>query len=238
MKNTYESRNLYYILVVVSMLMGGLFFITNHMDFVIVAIRNDRLHLSNISYIALRIISQLLMPATLFVPAIFMYSRMRLMKLWYMLWGLFYALTSSWIVNYFAGGGEFSHSAMVYYQQRTACVSSYVFWDTYSIAGAIFSVIYGGFLIYTGISFDDNRVKVRRNVIIVLTLRILLPMLNNLIVQHRIFSVFWLANNYADIISLIFMTAAIIAASVKDSSWIELIWDAPGVDVITEDEDN
>lgn len=241
MKDTYASRHLYYAFTAVSLLMGCIFFFTNHLDFIIAIIDTHKFNIPNIAYTLIKIVGAMIIPAFFLVPSMFEFGRIKSIKISFITLGVLYALTAVWIFYFLAAnpaGELFSKESITAFQgnKSNPFVSSFAIWDTYSIAGTIFSLIYAAMLIYTGINFDDNRVIVRNCMFILFALKILLPVLYNIIFQNRILSVFWLTNNYADFVSFTLLTASVFIASLSDQSWIELIWDEHSIDDITDED--
>lgn len=228
--NTYTRRYIFTVLMAVSVLAGFIFFATNNLDFIIAAIDSGKFHLPNIAYSMARIVSGLLLPFIFIVPSMFEFGRIKIAKVLLVLYGVLQALTLTWVF-YFLGsnsfGDLFSNQKIIEFQSLPAnsFISSYVYWDTYSWWGFIFTALYSALCIYTGISFDDNRLRVRTCVSAIVIARVILPIINNLIFGQSFLSAFWLTNNYADMLSLVAFAAAIFLASDNDTAWIELVWD-------------
>ena len=235
MERLYIKRSVFTALMAVSFIFGAVFFVTNHFDFCIKAIETGHLNMSNLAYILIHFVDVLLLPVIFIVHLNFYSGRVRAAKISFILLGILHLAALSWIV-YFLGSnplsGLFSASKTSAFQSdpNYAFVYNYVTWDTYNPAGSLFTLLYGILCIFTGADFDDNRVKVRRRLISLTALRLLLPLINNVIFQGRAYSMFWITNNYAVILSYIAFTAAIILASLNDSMWIECVWDTPPAD--------
>lgn len=232
MTNTYTHRSLFTTIMTVSLISGILMLATNHLDFIISAVEYNKLNIANIAYFILRIISAVILPAIFIVPSLFPYGRMRAGKAAFIACGVLQLITLTWIFYFMAQNSFaelFNNSKIAEFQSDTnnAFVSSYVFWDTYSWQGSLFSLMYGVFCIYTGLNLDDNRIRVRRYILILFAAKLLLPILSNLFSMQQPLSMFWITNNYADLISFAAFTIAILSVSYADSTWIEFIWDQP-----------
>ncbi|MBO5059796.1 MAG: hypothetical protein J6C82_02620 [Clostridia bacterium] len=239
-RDQYAQRTIFTILMIISVFLGFIFLATNNLDFIIAALNQGKFHLPNIAYALSRIVSGLLLPFIFVAPPLFRFGRIKLTKIFLIAYGVLYALTLTWIF-YFLGSNSFtdlfSNQKIIEFQRtvENSFVATYVNWDTYSWAGSIFTLLYSALCIYAGISFDDNRKKVRYCVLAMLALRILLPTLYSFIAGNGVLSAFWLTNNYADIMSFTLFTAAICLASVDDFQWISLVWDQ---DVSAENDDD
>lgn len=229
MYDLYVRRGSFCALMFAAVAFGGVFFVTNNLDFIIAAMQQGKFHIPNLAYTLSRIVGGILLPAVFIVPTMFEFWRIKLSKLFFIVYGVLHLLTLTWIFYFMAYGigSLFSNTDIVVFQQHisNAFVSTHVYWDTYEWQGSLFTLLYGLLCIYTGICFDDNRKKVRLCVILVVLLRFLFPAINNLLTGGTIYSVFWLTNNYADLLSVLFYCGGIILASVNDPTWIELIWD-------------
>ena len=71
---------------------------------------------------------------------------------------------------------------------------------------------------------DDEKRKVCTLVSILTAVRLILPIVYDLIFPGQTF-IFWVTNNYADIVCFLLFTAALYIASTYDATWIALIWD-------------
>lgn len=232
MTNTYTQRSLFSTIMAISLLAGILMLATNHLDFIISAVEYDKLNIPNIAYFLTRIISAVILPAIFIVPSLFPYGRIRAGKIAFIAYGVLHLITLTWIFYFISQNSFaelFSNSKIVEFQSdpNNAFVSSYVFWDTYSWQGALFTLVYGIFCIYTGLNLDDNRIRVRNFILILFVAKLILPLLSNLLSLHLPLSMFWITNNYADLISFAAFTAAVFSVSLSDNTWIEYIWDQP-----------
>lgn len=238
----YTKRVFFLTLMIVSAISGASFFVSNTLDFIIAAVNQGVFHLPNISYAISRIINGILLPVLCFVPLNIPYAKVRGTKILFIVYGVFQLLTVTWIF-YFLNSNPvsdlFDTSKIIAFQSygKNAFVSTYVFWDTYSWIGTIYTIIYSALCIYTGICFDDNRKKVRTCMILVLALRWLLPLISNIIAGKALWSTFWLVNNYLDLISCIAYVAAICIAVGSDDTWVDIIWEQQPFDEDTFDED-
>ncbi len=230
MSDLYAKRVFFLTLMLVSAISGGLFFVTNTLDFIIAAVDQGKFHLPNISYAVSRVIGGILLPVLCIVPLNIPFAKVKGTKILFIAYGVFQLLTVAWIfyfLRYNPATDLLDSSKIVAFQSngRNAFVSSYVFWDTYSWIGTIYTIIYSALCIYTGISFDDNRKKVRLSMLLVLLLRWFLPLVSNIIVGKGLWSSFWLINNYLDLISCIAYVAAICIVAVNDDTWVNIIWE-------------
>lgn len=229
MTDIYVKRGIFLALMIASLALGALFFVSNNLDFIVAASQQGKFHLPNISYVLARTISGILLPLIFIAPSMFEFGQIKLTKFLFITYGILQLLTLTWIF-YFLDSHNFadllSYDKVVFFQRNgeNAFVATYVFWDTYSWTGALFTLIYSALSIYTGICFDDNRKRVRICMILMLAVRLLLPLLHNLFLGLGAWSPFWLVNNYLDLLSVLAYTAAICFASTDDNSWISLVW--------------
>lgn len=222
------KRSFVIVFMLISLFFGILMFATNHIDFIIAAVEYNRVNIPNLAYILLRIISAIILPMLFIVPSFFAFGRIRLGKAAYITMGVLYLLTTTWIL-YFLKDASFSelfgNEKIIEFQTDNSFVSSYVFWDTYSWIGVLYTIALGVGYIFLGINLDDNRIRVRNIMLAVLAAKIFLPMISNLITGNDIVSMFWLTNNYAELISCITMTIAFCEVSADNNSWIDFVWD-------------
>ncbi len=228
MDNLYARRWYFYTLMVVALAFGVIFFTSNNLDFIIAAVQQEKFSPSNIAYAVIRCINGIFIPLVFIAPSVTQFSKIKTIKTIYIINGLLYFVTLSWIITFLCKGYNLLEYDDIHAFQSTftnAYIASYVFWDTYTLTGVVYSVIYGLLYIYTGITFDDNKKKVKICVILILVLKILLPVISNLCYGKELLSLFWLANNYSDIISTLAYTLAICVASYNDTTWVDFIWD-------------
>ena len=226
----YTKRVFFLTLMVVSAISGASFFVSNTLDFIIAAVNQGVFHLPNISYSVSRVISGIMLPVLCFVPLNIPYVKVKGTKILFIACGFFQLLTITWIfyfLRFYPVSDLLDSSKIIAFQSNgnNAFVSSYVFWDTYSWIGTIYTIIYSVLFIYTGICFDDNRKKVRLCMILVLALRWLLPFISNIIAGKALWSTFWLVNNYLDLISCIAYVSAICIAAASDNAWVDIVWE-------------
>lgn len=232
MNDLYTKRIIFVALMVLSLISGGLFFATNTLDFVIAAIDQGKLHIPNIAYALARTLSGTLLPLIFIVPPLFAFARVRITKILYIVYGAAMILTTTWIFYFFGEKpfGELFSAEKIINFQTNAFVTSYVFWDTYSLLGTLFTLIFGVLCIFTGIYFDDNRKIVRTFTLLLFAVQVVFPLIADLIESGTVWSSFWLANNYLNLISCIAYTAAIWFGTVNDAVWINLAWEEEFVD--------
>lgn len=217
--------------MLVSLLTGIVFFITNHMDFVIAAFEQTKFNLPNICYGIIRLITCLIVPAIFVAPSIFLYSRVRIAKVCFWIQGILHLLTLTWIVYFYTAGYEFgdifANDIITFFQQNitNAFVSSQIFWDTYDIISVPFTIILSGLYFALAINFDDTRIRVRWLSIALLAYKVLIPLIYNLITKQIAYSTLWVTNNFIELLSLTAFVAGIYYASQDDATWIATIWD-------------
>lgn len=240
MENVYVKRSVFTALMAVSFIFGAVFFVTNHFDFCIRAVETGHLNMSNLAYILIHFIDVLLLPIVFIVHLNFYSGRVKSAKILFIILGALHLAALSWMI-YFLGSNPFADlfssakTSAFQSDPNHAFVYNYVTWDTYGPAGTLFTLIYGILCIFTGIDFDDNRVRVRNRIIALMAMRLLFPLINNVIFHGRFYSMFWITNNYSVILSCITFTVAIILASLNDTIWIECVWDTPPVDLDNDD---
>lgn len=218
-KNFYTIHLLFLVLMSVAAVSGFVFMFTNNIDFIIEALNQGKFNFSNASYSISKVIIGILIPLTFIIPSQTQMGRIHGAKLLFIIYGVLHILTLSWFIPYLiSGAGD-----MTAFQEKTY-IASYVLWDTYSVTGAIYSLIFGILSIWVGISIDDNKKKVCYMMLLLPVTRLLLPLITNLITGNGTLSVLWITNNYADIVSLLAITVAFFIASIHDATWINLIW--------------
>ena len=231
MKRDYPKQFYVKTFMLVSLLTGIVFFITNHMDFIIAAFEQTKFNLPNLCYAAIRLITCLILPATFVAPSIFLYSRVRIAKVCFYIQSVLHLLTLTWIIYFFASGYNltdlFSNEAITFFQQNisNAFISAQIFWDTYDIIATLFTLILSGIYLALAITFDDNRVIVRRLCIALLLFKALVPLVYNLITKQIIYSSLWVTNNFIELLSVTAFVAGIFFASQDDLTWVTTIWD-------------
>lgn len=228
MGNLYTKRWYFYTLMVVSLAFGIVFFTSNNLDFIIAATEIDKFHFQNIAYAITRSVGGIVLPLVFIAPSVTQFSKIKSAKAVFIIYGILYFLMITWIVPFLANGYNiFKYDDLHAFQSTftNAYISSYVLWDTYTLIGVVYSIIYGSLCIYTGICFDDNRKKVRICVILLLVLKVALPMISNLAYGKELLSHYWIDNNYSDLISFLAFTIAICMASASDITWIDFVWD-------------
>lgn len=228
METSFTKRYTFKALVIVALILGITFFYLNHIDFISNAITEGKMSPSNIAYAILQLIGGIIIPILFVMPSMFAFGRIRLTRVFLIVYGIFHILTSVWLINFFMdnpASAIWSTDALENFFIDGGYVYQLTFWDTYGLASIIFSIIYGAAVIYTGFSFDKNKDLVKWLMILLLVLRLLLPFLNNIIFQGRIYSLFWISNNYLRLAEQLCLTVAIFIAGSEDNTWIELVWD-------------
>lgn len=221
-KNFYTIHRVFISLMLAAVLSGFVFLFTNNLDFVIEALNQEKYNFSNAAYSISKVIIGILIPLTYIIPSQTEMGRIKASKLLFIIYGALHIIMLSWVIPFISSGAK----DMVSFQSsiENSYVASYVLWDTYSLPGAIYSLIFGLLSIYIGISIDDNKKKVCILMLLLPIIRLLLPIITNLVTGNGIISVLWITNNYADIISLAAITIAFFTASIHDATWISLIW--------------
>lgn len=229
-KNVYGIHRIFLVLMFTCLLFGIIFFATNNLDFIINAITYSKASLPNIAYWLTKFVGTLIIPIIFLVPSVSRFERIKVTKYVFIIYGVLHILTLSWIFWYFGANGFdgfFSNEAITSFQssKENPFVASRVFWDSYSWAANIFTLLYGILCIYAGLNFDDDKKKVCTLVISLFAAKLFIPIVLNLFSANGFLSSFWITNNYVDIICFGLFTAAIIVAATFDASWISLIWD-------------
>ena len=228
MENSFTQRYTFKFLMLLSLVSGLIYFYTNHIDFISVAMEYNKMNVSNIAYAFLRIFGGIFIPVVFIVPSMFEYGRIKLARAGFIAYGICHLLSLSWIIYFFItqpASDFFSQAKVAEFLKEGGFVYSFTFWDTYGHSGTFFSIIYGILAIYTGICLDRDKGIVKMLVSLLFTLRIVLPLLANMIAEGRIFSLFWLTNNALELVSQLFFTIAIIIAGSSNYTWIEFVWD-------------
>ncbi len=229
-QNPFVIRRIFRTLMVISLILGLGFFVTNNLDFIINAITYGKATIPNVAYWFSKIIGTILIPLVFLLPSFERFDRIRMVKYTFVSYGIFQILTLSWIFWYIGMngfGGLLSNNAIVAFQsaKENAFVASYVYWDTYSWVGNIMTLLYGALCIYTGLEFDNHKKKVCCLASSIALIKVLLPIILNIVTQNGFISSFWITNNYSDAITLVLFAIAMIVAQTDDESWIYHVWD-------------
>ena len=231
MNEGYVKQNVVRGFMIASLLLGIVFFVTNHLDFIIAAFENSKYNVPNVCYAILRLFSCIILPTIFIAPSLFPYSKIKITKICFWLISILYLLTTTWLFYFFHSGyvfeNLFSSIAVTFFQQNitNAFVSAQVFWDTYEMIAVLFTIILSVLYALHAITFDDNRKIARILSIVIILFRIVTPILYNLIVNHSFCSAFWITNNFVEFLSCIAFTVAIVVASTDDDTWATSIWD-------------
>jgi len=227
-KNYYSIHKAFTTFMIVSLLAGLAFFATNTLDFVIASITYNKYSVANIAYCLATAVGTILLPLIFILPLVRV-ERIKAAKITLILYGVLQLLTLSWIVEFIIANGFdalFSNDAIIAFQSAEArpFVASLVYWDTYTWMGSLLTALYSILCIFTGFCFDDDKKKVCLMVLLTAILRPILAIISNLILGNGILSIFWITNNYAEIIALISFSLGMFTASLYDETWIYLIW--------------
>lgn len=228
MESSFTKRYIFKTLMAISLILGIIFFYLNHIDFISSAIEYGKMNIPNIAYALLRVIGGMFIPMIFIVPSVFEYGRIRLAKAGFIAYGICHVITISWAIYFFAtkdSGSLFNIDSTTTFLDNGGFVYPLTIWDTYGIASIIFAVIYGIASIYTGIYFDKDKDKVKWLVLVLLGLRLLLTFLNNIAFQGRVYSLFWITNNYLELAAQLCFTIAIFLAAFDTPCWVEFVWD-------------
>lgn len=215
-------------LMIISLVLGIGFFVTNNLDFIINAITYGKATLPNIAYWLSKVVSPILIPLVFLLPSAPNFERIRTVKYTFVTYGILQLITVFWVFWYLgAKGGSFSNESIIAFQsaKENAFVATNVYWDTYSWLGNIMTILYSALCIYTGLEFDNHKDKVCRLALCVALARILVPIFLNVVTGNGFLSAFWITNNYADVMALLLFAAAMFVAKTEDETWIYHIWD-------------
>lgn len=229
-QNLFMINRVFKTLMVISLVTGLGFFVTNNLDFIINAITYEKATLPNIAYWLSKIVGTIFIPLVFLLPSFERFERIRMVKYTFVSYGVLHLLTLSWIFWYISANGAgnlFSNDAIIAFQstKELPFVASLVYWDTYSWSGNIMTLVYAALCIYTGLEFYNHKRKVCILTTLVALFKVLVPVILNLTSGNGFLSSFWIANNYADAISLVLFAAAMLVAQSQDESWIYHVWD-------------
>ena len=227
-KNYYSIYSTFTSFMVISLIIGLVFFATNSLDFVIASITYGKFSVANSAYLLSKTVGTILLPLIFILP-LFRVERIKVTKIMFIIYGALQLLSLSWIIEFIIANGFnglFSNDAIVAFQEAEArpFVASLVYWDTYTWMGSLLTLIYSSLCIYAGICFDEDKKKVCYTVLLLTVLKPVLAIISNLILGNGFLSSFWFTNNYADVLSFIAFTVALFIASIYDETWISLIW--------------
>ncbi|MBR4721242.1 MAG: hypothetical protein IK057_05715 [Clostridia bacterium] len=228
METSFTKRYTFKALISLSLILGIIFFYVDHIDFISSAIEYGKMNVSNIGYALLRIVGGIFIPAIFIIPSMFEYARIRLTKICFIVYGACHLLTLSWIIYFLftqPAGQIFDPNKVTEFLFNGGYVYQITFWDTYGLISVLFSIIYGIAAIYTGMKFDKEKETVKWLLVLLLALRLLLPFLNNIFFQGRVYSLRWITTNYLELASQLSFTLAVFLAAIENSTWIEFVWD-------------
>ena len=237
MEDFFIQRYTFKFLMFLSLVAGLVYLYTDHIDFISAAMEYNKMNVSNFGYVLLRIIGGVFIPAVFIVPSMFEFGRIRLARIFFIAYGICHLLTISWVIYFVANCPYidiFSTAKVTDFLTEHGFVDPFTFWDTYSLMSVLFAIIYGVAAIYTGINLDKDKSLAKTFVCVLFTLRIVLPLLYNIMAQGRFFSLFWLTNNATALAAQLLFTVAIVYAGANNYTWIEFVWDQIAV-VETED---
>lgn len=229
-QNLFVIHRIFKTLMVISLVMGLGFFVTNNLDFLINAITYQKAALPNIAYWLSKLVGTIFIPLVFLLPSFERFERIRMIKYTFVTYGILQILTLSWVFWYIGANGFdglFSNDAVMAFQsaKENSFVASYVYWDTYSWFGNLVTLIFSALCIYTGLEFYNHKNKVCTLAVLLAAFRILVPAIFNIVTQNGFLSSFWVTNNYADAITIVLFAAAMIVARADDEAWIYHIWD-------------
>lgn len=229
-QNPFTIHRIFRTLMVVALISGLAFFVTNNLDFIINAITYGKATLPNIAYWLSKLVGTILIPLVFLLPSFERFERIKMVKYTFITYGVLQILTLSWVFWYIGANGSdgfFSNDAITAFQsaKENSFVASYVYWDTYSWLGNLATLLYGALCIYTGLEFDNHKKKVCALSAAVALIRIFLPVILNIVSGSELFSAFWITNNYADILTFAAFCVAMFVAQIYDETWIYHIWD-------------
>ena len=228
MENSLKKRYIFKSLMLLSLISGLFYFYMNHIDFISSALAYNKMNVSNIGYTFLRMFGGIFLPVVFIVPSMFEYGRIKLARAGFIAYGICHLITASWIIYFLVSkpaSDILSQAKVLEFLKEGGFVYSITFWDTYGLLGTVFSIIYGIVAIYTGICIDRDKAIAKMLVLLLFTLRILLPLFSNMLTEGRIFSLFWITNNALQIASQLLFSIAIMIAGSSNYTWIELVWD-------------
>ena len=229
-RNPFAVHRTFIFAICIALATGIMFFFYNNVDVFVVGIRFGTLTFPNIMHWMLINVGTILLPLSFLIPSQNKIQRIQVIKYTYIVYGALYILTLSWIFFFIASnpiGELFSNESITAFQQseEAPMIASYALWDTYSWMGSISSLIYGVLLIFVGINIDDEKYRPCSLMLLTAVLRPILTIISNLICGNNIISLYWIGNNYGELITLTAVTVAMFLAATYDSTWISLIWD-------------
>ena len=228
MESSFTKRYLFKSLIILAIILGVTFFYVNHIDFMSSAIEHGKMNFSNIAYSILQIVGGLIIPAVFIIPSMFPFGRIRLARISYITYGALHILSSVWVISFLTANhftDIFSAEKLIRFFIDGGYVYTLTYWDTYGLVALLFSIIYGVAAIYTGLYFDRNKDQVKWFVLSLLCLRLILPFINNIFFQGRVYSLYWISNNYLLLAGEFCVMLAIFIAASEEPTWIEFVWD-------------
>ena len=228
MEDNFTQRYIFKLLMFVALISGLVFFYVDHFDFIAASIEYSKINVSNIGYMLLRIFGGILLPMVFIVPSLFEFGRIKLARLFLILYGAFHIVTVSWMIYFVIVNPYielFDANKVSEFLNANYFVYPTVFWDNNSFASVFLTLLYGFMAIYTGIHFDKDKSLVKTLVCLLFTCRIVFPLLFNIFGQGRFFSEAWLSYNIYEIIGQLAFTIAIVYAGKNNLTWVELVWD-------------
>ena len=146
-QNPLAIHRIFNTLMVVSLIFGIGFFVTNNLDFIINAITYEKATLPNIAYWLSKVFGTIIIPLVFLLPSFERFERIRMVKYTFVTYGILQLLTLSWVFWYLGTnglGGIFSNDAVTAFQsaKEHPFVASGVYWDTYSWIGNLMTLVF------------------------------------------------------------------------------------------------
>lgn len=228
MKIVLSERICYKWLMVISAILGSIYFLTSHIQFLLNALDYGALSIPNIMYGMFRL-------ECIVLPIIFLLKRNRFIPkilIEKVVLAFFAAMCLSgviWIfgfLNYEAFRELFDFDKLYKYQffQSNYFVGNRLLWGTASITGVFFSLTFTILLIITSMTIQTHRLVVSFLFTLMFAFRLLAPIICLIATGEAEIIGSWLLNNLFSLLSSAAFLAAIFVAARSDELWVGLIW--------------
>jgi len=237
MEKSYGKRKAIRALLFLSLGSGIIFFCTNHLDFLIAAIQYNKMNIPNIAYIIERTLTSIFIPLIFILPSIFPYSRVKSAKVIFIASGICHLAMLYWLIPFFIQGNAkylFTAEKVSDFISKNGYVYFSAIWDNASFPATISTILLAIVLIYTGKNFDKHKSLSSNALIVSVAFKVFLPLFYNIFVRGNLYSLYWVTNNYLELLSVGFFTLAILIAASGNDTWVECVWDQ---DVVEENDE-
>ncbi len=228
MLNSVNQRKAYVSLMVLSAVLGIIYILVSHMDFLMNAVEYRAITLTNFCYGIFRL-ECLVLPLVFVSRRNAFFPKILTEKFLLGLFGVCCLSGVMWIfsyLNYNDFRDLYNDEGMYIYQGITTnyIAANRLMWGTTNFAGVVFSLVLSIMYFATSLLMHRHRGIVAACFAVITLYRILTPIIYMTVLQD--FEVFseWIGNNIFSLLSGAFMTLGIWLVSNDDALWLECIW--------------